>query len=240
MSRILILKAGTLAPYSETFTCRFGDTEDTFITASGLGPDEVDVLDFYLDHGLPEIGAHAGVMITGAAAMVTEQAAWMQRGAEWLRRAVAAEVPVLGICFGHQLLAHALGGQVGPNPNGLEAGTLPISMKADPQDPLFGALPNGTRFQEHHYQTVLTAPPGAVVLGQSDQDAHQILRHGPRAWGVQFHPELTGEMMRLLMDGMRDEHMAAGVNPDLLDRGLADTPEGPALLQRFVALALGR
>ncbi|WP_151719682.1 glutamine amidotransferase [Gemmobacter serpentinus] len=239
MSRILIFKAGTLAPYSTDFTCRFGDTEDTFIAAAGLAPDEVEVIDLYRDQPLPEIGAHAGVMITGAAAMVTEQAPWMLRGAAWLRAAVAADQPVLGICFGHQLLAHALGGTVGPNPTGLEAGTLPITLAPDPQDPLFGPVATGTRFQEHHYQTVLTPPPGSSVIGHSAQDAHQVLRHGPHAWGVQFHPELTGEMMRLLMDGMRADHAAAGVDPSDLDAGLADTPEGPALLQRFVALARG-
>ncbi|MEZ4555438.1 MAG: gamma-glutamyl-gamma-aminobutyrate hydrolase family protein [Caldilineaceae bacterium] len=57
--------------------------------------------------------------MTGSHSMVTDRAAWSERSADWLRAVVAAEWPVLGICFGHQLLAHAWGGVVGP---GIEMG----------------------------------------------------------------------------------------------------------------------
>lgn len=237
MQRLLILKAGTLAPYSEVFTRRYGDTEDTFITAADLTPDQVEVVDIYLDQPLPDPGRHAGVLVTGAAAMVTEEAPWMLRSAAWLREVAALGQPLLGVCFGHQLLAHALGGEVGPNPAGLETGSLPITLRAPGYDPLFGEIPDGSCFQEHHYQTVLTPPPGSMALGYSPVDAHQVLRHGPRAWGVQFHPELSAGMMRLLLEGMREEHAALGIDPDQLDETIADTPEGPALLRRFMALS---
>jgi GMP synthase (glutamine-hydrolysing) len=235
---VLILKAGTLAPVSDEFVLRHGDTEDTFIKSAGLGADEVEVVDVFRDVALPPVGQHAAVIVTGASAMVTEQAPWMLRTAEWLRRAVAQEQMVLGVCFGHQLLAHALGGTVGPLPAGIEAGSVSVSLHEGLEDdPLFGAVPASSRFQSHHYQVVLAPPPGAAILGRTALDPHQVLRHGPRVWGVQFHPELDLAMMKMLMDALWDDHAAFGIDPTALDAGLSETAEGPALLRRFVALS---
>lgn len=233
----LILKAGSLIPVSQHFADRFGDTEGTFASGCGLDQRETVVIDLQAGDPLPDrIGAYAGALVTGSSAMVTDQAPWMEATAMWLRRAVAADLPVLGVCFGHQLLAHALGGRVGPNPIGVEGGTVVVSFQEN-TDPLFAAMPASVDLQAHHYQTVLEPPAGATVLATSRKDRFQAMRYAPRAWSVQFHPELTLEMMELLMAALAvegDRHDHAGMLA-----GLRPSPEGPRLLRRFVGLARG-
>ncbi|WP_251265687.1 glutamine amidotransferase-related protein, partial [Enterobacter hormaechei] len=78
--------------------------------AAGLEEHQTVVVD--VEHGgaLPDPHAFAGVLVTGSAAFVTDHAEWSERSAAWLRQTAHAGLPVFGICYGHQLLAHALGG----------------------------------------------------------------------------------------------------------------------------------
>ncbi len=90
---------------------------------------------------LPSLDAD-GLIITGFPAMVTDRPAWLDGTTVWLRNVVAAGMPTLGVCFGHQLLAHALGGTVGWNPGGRAYGTIRIDqLEAGGPDPLLGGLP---------------------------------------------------------------------------------------------------
>ena len=129
--------------------------------------------------------------------MVTERRDWSERSAAWLRDAAQAGMPLFGICYGHQLLAHALGGEVGDNPAGREMGTIGLELHPHAEhDPLFAGLPAQFAAQATHLQTVLRAPEGATVLARSSQDDCHAFRWGDRAWGVQFHPEFSATHMR--------------------------------------------
>ena len=88
---------------------------------------------------LPRREGFAGVIVTGSAAMVTERADWSERSADWLREAAHDGMPLFGICYGHQLLAHALGGEVGYNPAGPRDGHDRASscIRRPQDDPLF-------------------------------------------------------------------------------------------------------
>lgn len=122
-------------------------------------------LDARTSPALPNPADIAGVVVTGSHAMVSERAAWSERLGQWLKRCVDAEVPVLGICYGHQLLAHALGGRVGDHPAGLEIGTHAVELTpAARQDPLFAALPESFPAQFVHRQSALELPPGANAV----------------------------------------------------------------------------
>ena len=207
---------------------------------AGLAPERTAVVKVYAGETLADPATYAAAIITGSPANVTDRDAWSLETAEWLRRAVAADLPVLGICYGHQLMAEALGGQVDFNPAGRETGTQQVERTPEAaHDPLAAALP--TTFPAHfiHEQSVLTPPPGAVILARNGHDAHQMLRFAPHAWGVQFHPEFDAPIMRTYVDVMGERLADEGADVPALARSVADTEAATAVLRAFVA-AYGR
>lgn len=179
-----------------------------------------------------------GIVVTGSHAMVTDQTPWMVHTGQWLRAACELGVPVLGICFGHQLLAHALGGQVGPHPQGLEIGTVPISIQTDTTaDPLWQDMPRTLPVHTVHYQSVRKLPPGSTLIAGNAHEAHHAFRWGPHAWGVQFHPEFPTAAMQGYAQHLREQWQAHGVAP--LPCTCMETPDANGLLLRFARYAQG-
>ncbi|HAL22133.1 MAG TPA: glutamine amidotransferase, partial [Stenotrophomonas sp.] len=107
---------------------RYGRFPHWIRVAAGLEEQQTVVVD--VEHGaaLPDARRFAGVLVSGSAAYVTDRAEWSERSAAWLREAAHDGVPVFGICYGHQLLAHALGGEVAYNPAGRESGTIELEL----------------------------------------------------------------------------------------------------------------
>lgn len=216
--------------------------------AAGLPRTAVSVVD--VEHGgaLPSPPAAdapqlAGAIVTGSAAMVTQRLDWSERTAEWLREAVQRRLPLLGICYGHQLLARALGGEVGDNPAGREMGTVDVEcLPPAGDDPLFAALPARFRAQATHLQTVLQPPAGGVVLARSALDGCQAFRCGDRAWGLQFHPEFSATHMRGYVRARADALRGEGLDPQRISRNIGAAPRARRVLQGFVrhARALAR
>ena len=99
-------------------------------TAAGLPRDAAVVVDVERGDALPSRDGFAGVIVTGSGAMVTDRHDWSERTAAWLGEAAQAGLPLLGICYGHQLIAHALGGEVGWHPRGREMGTVEVERLA--------------------------------------------------------------------------------------------------------------
>lgn len=203
--------------------------------AAGLPDDEAAVVNVEAGEALPAHHRFKGVIVTGSAAMVSDRADWSERSAAWLAEAAHARLPVFGICYGHQLLAHALGGEVGDHPRGREMGTVEI-RKAAPagEDPLFGPLPDAFPAQVTHLQSVLRAPDGATVLAHNDHEPCHAFRWGERAWGVQFHPEFSATHMR---GYVRARHVALtreGHDAAAILGGVGATPHARRVLRRFV------
>ncbi|MEJ7746972.1 MAG: gamma-glutamyl-gamma-aminobutyrate hydrolase family protein, partial [Luteimonas sp.] len=113
---------------------RHGSFAHWIRVAAGLEADAAVTCRVAEGEALPRRDGFAGVLVTGSAAMVTERRDWSERSADWLRDAAHADVPLFGICYGHQLLAHALGGEVGDNPAGREMGTIALSLHAQADD----------------------------------------------------------------------------------------------------------
>lgn len=234
MKKLLIIKTGYAI---KGIPADMLDFEHWTAAAAGLALSDCHTVTVIDGEALPQAHACRGIVVTGSAAMVTERLAWSEYTARWLLDAMQAGVPILGICYGHQLLAHALGGDVGFHPRGREMGTKIIQCtSAARDDALFSALPE--RFPAHltHMQSVLGLPAGAVVLGCNDFDPHQAVRFAPRAWGVQFHPEFSDTAMshylRIRSEALRKE----GMDPAELLAAVTETTESECLLRRFAAL----
>lgn len=208
--------------------------------AAGLPPDAAVVVDVENGQALPARDGFAGAIVTGSAAMVTDRASWSERSAQWLREAAHAGLPLLGICYGHQLLAHALGGEVGDNPTGREMGTVELQLHPPAaDDPLFAALPPRFAAQSTHLQAVLRAPDGATVLASSEGDACHAFRWGERVWGVQFHPEFSTTHMRGYVHARREALLREERCPQRLARSIRAAPHARRVLRRFVRHARG-
>lgn len=231
---MLIVKVGETLP---SLRARRGDFEHWILAGMQLDPKETLIVDVRNGGRLPEVDQLSGVVITGSHAMVTEHRAWSERTAEWLTQAVESEVPVLGICYGHQLLAYALGGEVGNNPQGREFGTVEVHLDgAARQDSLLGGLPNPIKAHVGHTQSVLRLPESARRLASSTMDANQAFVVGHCAWGVQFHPEFDAGVVRAYIAHFQDALRQEGHDPQRLMDTCLDTPFGPQILRRFVEL----
>jgi GMP synthase (glutamine-hydrolysing) len=234
MGRMVILKMGSTLP---SLRSRRGDFEDWIIFGASLGAAEIDVVDVPVGAELPPLDGAMGVIVTGSHTMVTERRDWSERAARWLQDVVSRGVAVLGICYGHQLLAHAHGGEIGNNPRGREFGTVQVELdEAGRADSLLGGLPPTFRAHEGHTQSVLRLPPGAVRLASNSWDGTQAFRIGARAWGVQFHPEFDADIVREYVHHYRTQLSLEGQDPDSLGKAAADNPFGAEILTRFVEL----
>ncbi len=230
----LILKAGQKLAELDGHP---GDFETWIADGLGTRAAPVRVLDVRTQPDLPDPTTLARVLVTGSAAMVTDDARWIGATAAWLRIAVEAGTPVLGICFGHQLLAHALGGEVGYNPGGVEVGSVALALTQEAgSDPLFAGWPAKATVNMSHRQSVLALPPDAVHLAGTARDAHAAFRIGTRAWGVQFHPEFDATVTCAHVGWYAGFLEERGDDVAALQAACIETPRAQALLARFAAI----
>jgi GMP synthase (glutamine-hydrolysing) len=193
MKILVIIKTGSTFPVLRE---QFGDFEDWIARecSDGLA---IKTVNAEAGEVLPDLGGVSGIAVTGSPAMVTDKTQWMQTLSTWLVQAVQASVPTLGICFGHQLLAQALGGRVDYHPQGREIGTVTVNLTdAGQQDPLLGTLPAVFSAHVTHAQSVIRLPAEAIHLAGNGFEPHHAFRVGDCAWGVQFHPEFSAAIMR--------------------------------------------
>jgi len=175
-------------------SAQVGDQVDWFVQALQLQDGEYRVVRPHLGEQLPDYGTVSGAILSGSWAMVTDHAEWSERTAAWVRGAIDSQLPLLGVCYGHQLMSYALGGTVADNPHGWERGLKRLDNLSK-GDVLLSTLPAQFDAWLTHRQSVLKAPPGAQVLARSALDGCQIIRYSPSALSMQFHPEFTQQIM---------------------------------------------
>jgi GMP synthase-like glutamine amidotransferase len=188
-----------------------------------------------LDRGerVPGGGAVAdmtGLVVMGGPMGVHDDVSWLEAERALVRCAVEAELPVLGVCLGAQQLAAAVGGIVtkGPVP---ECGVGEVHLTNEAiRDPLFGPAPSPLPCVHWHGDT-FSLPEGAVRLAGNEAYENQAFRFGRRAYGLQFHVEVTGSLV-----AHWGPHLPPGVFVRTSDVAhVARAGEG--IVRRFVALA---
>jgi GMP synthase (glutamine-hydrolysing) len=193
-----------------------------------------------------DASGYGGVIVLGGVMNVEDapRLPWLREEIAWIGDHVGGGGALLGICLGSQLLAHALGGRVGPHPQGMtQIGYFPVQATEA------GAVlfPDPPLEVYHWHEQGFELPPGAELLATGPDFPNQAFRHG-RAYGLQFHPEVTPAMLRrwlalgagqLGRPGARssaaqladcercDARLAAWLD-GFLDRWLAAAPTPPA------------
>ena len=238
MDPILIVKTGTTLA---SLAGECGDFEDWIRAGMGLDRNQATVVSVFEGADLPDPKDFTGVVVTGSGAMVSHREPWSEQTADWLRDALECTTPVLGICYGHQLLAHALGGRVGPNPHGREIGTVRVQLTPEAaDDALLAGFGGALLVHTTHSEAVLELPKPVVRLASSKADPNSAFSFGTAAWGVQFHPEFDAYVMKRYIEERRELLVAEGINADDRLNGVEESPDGTAVLRRFRELLSGR
>jgi GMP synthase-like glutamine amidotransferase len=167
-------------------------------------------------------------IITGSPASVYDDLPWIATAEEIVREAARSETSLFGICFGHQLVAQAMGGRVERAPVGWGIGALGYATIADVPHL---DLPASLTLIASHQDQVTIAPDDAVVWSTADYCPIAGLVIGERMWTVQGHPEFTPELARAIYTSRRDR-----IGSELVDRALA-TLDRP-LSNRAIAAAV--
>jgi GMP synthase (glutamine-hydrolysing) len=237
--RILVVRTGRP---SELVALRFGGF-DAWFHRLFAPRTEVEVADAAAP--LPAPARFDGILLTGSLASVTERAPWMQALAHW-SLAAARERPVLGVCFGHQLLGWALGGRVERNPRGPDAGSRAVTLTAlGAADPLFSGLPATFLAPEAHEDHVAAVPPGARLLASSARTPVEAFAAGDHLRAVQFHPEFDVARSRATVTASR--RMLSTARPGGCSSALATVRPTPLAervlsnwLEAYVGAPVGR
>ncbi len=168
---------------------------------------------------------------------------WLAEEKDLLRELLERCVPLLGVCLGAQLVAHAAGAAV-QRASEPEIGWYDVALTGEAaSDPLLAPLaPGFNAFQWHSYEFAL--PPGATPLARSEV-CLQAFRAGDCAWGIQFHAEVSAEIVESWIEDYRSDNdaVATKLDPEALREqtraSLASWNElGRGLCERFVAVAL--
>ena len=177
------------------------DTWD--VQNDSVGRPDLDKLEQY--SGVISLGAHAGVL-------EEEKHPWMSHERKIMQWALETETPLLGLCFGSQLLASAAGGRIYKAETGEFAWTKVNMLPEAAHDPVLGVLGETADAFQFHYDS-FDLPKDAVLLGESDGTI-EAFRVGSSAWATQFHPEVGLSQQLAWLSTYRGAFLREGIDID--------------------------
>jgi GMP synthase (glutamine-hydrolysing) len=205
-SRFLILITGHPIPevqnqhggFTELYTQGLLRGEAT----NNIHVDSIDLTVLCNRESLPDPILYQGILMTGSPVMLAEKEPWMALASLYVSEILDKKIPFLGVCLGHQLLGQTLGGKVGPNPQGREIGTVSV-QRTGPGDAFLDRMPMAFQAQATHMDVILELPGALEVVGTAPHDPHHMVRAGSLAWGVQFHPEFSADIIAAYLRARR-------------------------------------
>lgn len=215
-----------------------------WLTAAGC---TLDVRRPYAGDPLPALTSYDALLVLGGpmGAGDDDKHPWLGPVKEQIREAVATELPTLGICLGHQLIAVALGGSIDRNPRGQQVGLIGVGWTPEAAaDPLLGPLATPRRGVQWNDDLVTGLPPGATVLATTEHGEIQAVRYAPTVWGVQNHPEVDVPVLRPWAASDLGSHQSRGIDQEAVLRDIDAAREEldeawRPLATGFAALAAG-
>jgi GMP synthase (glutamine-hydrolysing) len=197
---------------------------------------DADLVEFDATDGhLPDHTDFDGVVVTGSRSSVYWDEAWIPPLVEYVAEAADDGVPILGVCYGHQVLAEALGGRVA-GMDGFEIGYNGIRHSGE--DVLFDGIDESFTAFTTHGDAVVELPPTATLLAENEHGVHAF-RDG-HCWGVQFHPEYDLDTARDVTDGKRerlDDARVDAVLEEISPAAYDAACEAKALFDNFTGYA---
>ncbi|MCW2791826.1 MAG: glutamine amidotransferase class-I [Nocardioides sp.] len=185
----------------------------------------LDVRRPYAGDDVPELAAYDALLVLGGpmGAKDDDKHSWLGQVKERIRAALVDELPTLGICLGHQLIAVALGGDIDRNPRGQQVGLLGVGWTPEAAtDGLLGSLATPRRGVQWNDDVVTRLPDAAVLLAATEHGEVQVARYAPAMWGVQLHPEVDADILRPWAASDRGSHEARGIDQDAVLRDIED------------------
>lgn len=198
MKKLYIIKCGSTF---DSIKNDFKDFEHWIIDKFENKDKNIVIINAQENEKLPTLTKNDAVILTGSHSMVTHEELWSLEVEKWLPKLIENEIPILAICYGHQLLAKSLGGISGYHENGIEIGSVDINLEENAKDDeIFSKLQNSFKAHTIHSQTVIELPKNATRLAFNNHDKNHAYRVGNCAWGVQFHPEFDENIMNLYIN----------------------------------------
>jgi GMP synthase-like glutamine amidotransferase len=233
--RFAVLQAGRANPNARE---RLGDPGEMFISLLAEPSEDWDVYD--VEHGVfpEEVSTYDGFVITGSRHSVYEDLPWIRRLLDLVREIYRREIRLIGVCFGHQAIATALGGKAELNPKGWEIGIVELSLtEATKGLSSFRQVPNPASILVSHMDAVTRLPDKARHLAFSARTEYEMFTLGDSVLSLQGHPEYDRELIEEIID------LLAGLSilpPDRAEEGRASLTRAPeraffqGLLRRFL------
>lgn len=187
-----------------------GDYADMFAAMAARADPTAELVVYDARHGqLPARPDECdGWLCTGSSASVYDDEPWIDALAGFVRAVHDARRPFVGVCFGHQLVAHALGGRTERATGGWGAGALAMDVTAP--EAWMGGGPSSATLLYSHQDQVTVLPPGGRVLGAAAHCPVAMLAVDGHIVGIQAHPEFTAAYLRALLVDRADRIGEAG------------------------------